>query len=330
MNKKRWWLFLPVVLVSGYFLGPNPSTPVYSTSIPEIPADAFHLEKLISEGESVHRLKPDNEARIVWANDSNRLQTEYSIVYLHGFTASQAEGEPIHRNTAKKFGCNLYLSRLAEHGIDTTEPLVNLTVDRYWQSALKALAIGKKLGKRVILMGTSTGATLALRLAAEFPEIHSLILLSPNIEINDKNAWMLNNPWGLQIAKMVTGSPYMNSKDQRALYKKYWTHHYRLEAAVALEELLESSMTENTFQKVLQPVLMLYYYKDERNQDEVVKVEAMKEMFAMLGTTSADKRAIPVPNAGDHVIGSYIRSNDLGTVEELVTAFFIEVLKINP
>ena len=329
MNKKIWWLSLPIVLVIVYLLGPRPSTPVYSMSVPEVPANAFSLEEFVSAGEKLHQLKPDNEARIVWADDSVRAQTEYAIVYLHGFTASQAEGEPVHRHAAKKFGCNLYLSRLSDHGIDTTEPMVNLTVDRYWQSALRALAIGKQLGKKVILMGTSTGATLALRLASAFPEIHSLILLSPNIEINDKNAWLLNNPWGLQIAKMVTGSPYMDSKDKRPLYKQYWTHHYRLEAAVALEELLESAMTETTFRKVKQPVLMLYYYKDEKNQDEVVKVDAMQEMFTMLGTPPSQKRAIPVPDAGDHVIGSYIRSKDLYTVEKSVNDFFVDILNIH-
>ncbi len=56
-------------------------------------------------------------------------KTEYSLVYLHGFSASQAEGDPVHRNIAKLFGCNLYLSRLAEHGIDTAEPMMNLTAE---------------------------------------------------------------------------------------------------------------------------------------------------------------------------------------------------------
>ena len=45
----------------------------------------------------------------------------------------------------------------AEHGIDTVDALINLTADEYWESAKQALAIGKQLGKKVILMGTSTG-----------------------------------------------------------------------------------------------------------------------------------------------------------------------------
>ena len=42
---------------------------------------------------ATHRLKPDNEARIVWA-DSSRQKTAYAIVYLHGFSASLGEGDP--------------------------------------------------------------------------------------------------------------------------------------------------------------------------------------------------------------------------------------------
>ena len=320
---------LPVLAIV-YFVGPNPDEPQYNLQLPSIPHDGTTLEQFVQQKESIHPLKPDNEARIIWANDSIKQPTEYSIVYLHGFTASQAEGEPLHRKLAQKFGCNLYLSRLSEHGIDTSEPMVNLTVDRYWESAKEALAIGQRLGKKVILMATSTGGTLALRLAADFPSIHSLLLLSPNIEINDPNAWLLNNPWGLQVAKMVTGGPYMDSRDQRPLYKQYWTHHYRLEAAVALQELIETSMTPEIFAKVKQPLLLLYYYKDEIHQDTVVKVSAMREMFSLLGTPDTLKRASAIPSAGDHVIASYIRSRDLEAVEKEATDFLSFILKTVP
>jgi hypothetical protein len=153
------------------------------------------------------------------------------------------------------------------------------------------------------------------------------LLLSPNIEINDPNAWLLNNPWGLHVARMVTGGPYIDSRDQRPLYKKYWTHHYRLEAAVALQELIETSMTQEVFAKVKQPVLLLYYYKDEIHQDSVVKVSAMQEMFSQLGTPAPLKKACPIPTAGDHVIASYIRSHDLEAVEKEATDFLSFILK---
>src|SRR5258708_6726183 len=271
--RKRWWLLIPVLLIVLYFAGPHPSRPVYSIEQPVVPSEPAALESYIQAGEALHRLKPDNAARIVWA-DSSRRKTPYVLVYLHGFSASQGEGDPVHRDIAKKYGCNLYLSRLAEHGIDTAEAMVNLTADNYWASAKEALAIGRQLGNKVILMGTSTGGTFALQLAATYPDqVAALVLLSPNIAINDPNAWLLNNHWGLQIAHLVTGGNYIEEKrDSGPLYRQYWYPKYRSEAVVALEELLETTMNKSTFEKVTQPVGLFYFYKDPVRQDSTVKV----------------------------------------------------------
>ncbi len=261
MSKKKWLIIIPVVLIIGYIAGPSPSTPLYSNVLPQMPAISSSLENYISQKENAHHLKPDNQARVIWFNDSLKNKTEYAIVYLHGFSASQFEGAPTHTNIAKMFGCNLYLSRLAEHGIDTVDALINLTADEYWESAKEALAIGKQLGKKIIIMGTSTGGTNALQLAATYPnDIAALILLSPNIAINDPNAWLLNNHWGKQIANIVKGSPYNTAGDSSSTYKQYWNYQYRLEAAVALEDLLETTMLPETFKKINQAVFMLFYY----------------------------------------------------------------------
>lgn len=264
--------------------------------------------------------------RVVWADDSLKTRTPYAIVYLHGFSASQKEGDPVHVDFAKRFGCNLYLSRLDGHGVDTSEALLNMTAASLWESAKEAYAIGKKLGDKVIIMGTSTGGTLALMLAATYPEIHSVILLSPNIAINDPNAHLLNNHWGLELARLVKKSNYIEPIDKRPEALQYWSAPYRLEAAVQVEELLEDNMVPSTFAAVKQPLLMLYYYKDEAHQDPVVKVSAMKEMFAALGTPADKKRAVAIPEAGDHVIGSSIKSHDVASVEKEIDRFAVGVL----
>ena len=324
----KWVAIILLVLAVVYIAGPNPSTPVYTNELPTVPTEADALEKYIAANEALHKIKPENEARIIWHNDSSKQKTEYAIVYLHGFSASQEEGAPVHKAIAKKFGCNLYLARLAEHGIDTSEAMLNLTPANYWESVKQAYAIGKQLGHKVIIMGTSTGGSNALQLAANFPEIASLILLSPNIAINDPNAWLANNPWGLQIARLVKKSNYVDTKDQRDIYKAHWYSHYRLEAVVNLQEYLETAMVPETFKKVKQPVLMLYYYKDDVHQDSVVKVSAMLKMYDELGTPPGQKRKLAMPNTGDHVIAGYIKSNDYQTVEVEVTKFMTEVLKI--
>ncbi len=329
MRFLKWLGAILFILIIVYFLGPKPALPRLSTGLPQIPASPDSLEKYIAFREARHDLKPGNEARIIWANDSLKQKTDYAIVYLHGFSASEEEGDPVHRDLAKKFGCNLYLSRLDAHGIDTTEPLGSFTADGYWNSAKEAFAIGKQLGKKVILLSTSTGGTLALQLCADFPEIAANLMLSPNIAINDPSAWMLNNHWGLQIAYLVVGH-HRTVSDTTQVYARYWYNRYATRSLPELEELIESTMKESTFNKVHQPCLLLYYYKDDRHQDPVVKVSAMKRMFLQLATPDSLKKQMAVPDAGDHVIGSSIKSKDVKTVEAQCDSFMIKVLKLNP
>jgi esterase/lipase len=327
MRFLKWFGIFLLVLIIVYFLGPQPSTPKYNNELPNIPSEAIQLEKYIANNEAKHKLKPDNEARILWYNDSAKDKTEYAVVYLHGFSASQGEGDPVHYEFAKKFGCNLYLARLAEHGVDTTEPLANYTAEKSWRSAVEAYAIGKQIGRKIILMSTSTGGTLALKLCAEFPDIAANIMMSPNIAINDPNAWMANNHWGLQIAYFVVGK-HKIIDDTTALYKQYWNQRYSTNSLVQLEELLESTMKESTFKKVTQPSLLLYYFKDKDHQDPVVKVSAMKRMFLQLGTPDSLKREVAISNAENHVLGSPIKSRDVESVKKEVEKFAIEILKL--
>lgn len=326
MRQKKWWIIIPLVLILLYLFGPHPSNPNLSAELPTVPTNLVNLETFIRQKEAAHKLRPDNEARIIWANDSTRGKTPFSILYLHGFTASQEEGDPVHYTIAKKFGCNLYLSRLADHGLDTVEQMLNFSNQRLWESAKEAYAIASRLGEKVIIMGTSTGGTLSLLLSAQNPGIYAQILLSPNIEIFDHNAWILNNPWGLQAARLITGSKYVYSDDTRPIYKQYWSYGYRLEAVAELQELLEGEIDEDLFRQIKAPTLMLYYYKDDVHQDSVVKVNAMLRMFNSLGTPSQVKRAVALPEAGNHVLGSYIKSNDVSGVIREIESFMEEVL----
>jgi pimeloyl-ACP methyl ester carboxylesterase len=323
----KWVYALLIILVLFYFAGPGPATPKYNTDIPVVPEQPAALDSFISKGESQHKLKPDNQARIIWANDSLKQKTEYAIVYLHGYTASQGEGDPVHTDIARKFGCNLYLSRLAEHGIDSVDALISLTADKYWESAKQALAIGRQLGKKVILMGTSAGGALALKLAAAYPaDVDALVLLSPCIALKDPSAWVLSKHWGLQIAHLILHSDYIDSKDTLPQEKQYWYTHFRIEGAVQLGEFLATSMNKKTFEQIKQPTQLLYFYKNEIEQDSTVKVSAMLDMFDELGTPADLKRKQPLPNTGSHVICSSLRSHDVKGVEDEIEKFLTGVL----
>jgi esterase/lipase len=319
---------LVALLAMVYFLGPKPAAPNYNNNLIQVPSDAAALEAYVASNEAKHQVKPDNEARIVWANDSTKAKTPYVIVYLHGFSASQEEGNPVHRNIAKQYGCNMYLARLSEHGIDTIDPLINMTATSLWESAKEAYAIGKQLGDKVILMGTSTGGTVALELASNFEDVAGLVLYSPNIAINNPSAFLTNNPWGLQIARLVIGGKENIIKNKPLEFKKYWNDHYRLESIVELQELLETTMIPSHFNKIKCPLLTLYYFKDKKNQDPVVKVSAMKEMFEAVATPANLKRMVPIPEAGNHVLASPIQSKDIVSVEKETALFLEQIMQL--
>lgn len=320
------------ILVLAYLLGPTFSKPELSNKLPEIQVQATNFEAYLSAINSALKIKPDNESRIFWANDSIMNKTDYCLLYLHGFSASWYEGEPVHTNFARRYGMNLYIPLLASHGIDTTEALIDMTPDRLYESAKEALVVAQSLGEKVILMSTSTGGTLSLKLAADFPEMmEALILLSPNVAINNPAAFMLSKPWGLQIARATYKSNYrITNTDFASEDCRYWNCKYRLEAIVYLQQLVESTMTKETFGKVNEPVFMAYYYKDEENQDPTVKVDAMLKMYDQLGTPENMKQKVAFPEAGVHPIGSKLFSKAWQEVEKASYKFAEEKLGIEP
>jgi esterase/lipase len=314
-------LMVIIVVLIVYLVGPEPHSPILTNDLPALPGDLYDLEKFIAEREKKFNVKPDNEARFLWENDSLRDRTEYALLYLPGFTASWYEGYPANTEFADRYNCNAYFPRLAAHGIDTTEAMINMTPDALWESAKEALVAAQRIGKKVVVMGTSTGGTLALKLAAEFPQyVHALILYSPNIAINNPAAFLLSKPWGLHIARMVYKSKYrITNEDFQSKDCQYWICKYRLEAIIYLQQLLEKTMKEEVFGRVTCPVFLGYYYKDEENQDEVVRVDAMLKMFEQLGTPVESKIEMAFPEAGNHVIACELHS---GSVEEVKNATF--------
>jgi len=202
----QWFLGIIVVLFFSYFLGPRPAKPTFAIVDYGLPSSLTELERTVNDSEKkVRGLKPDNQARIVWADTTKKEKTRIAFLYLHGFSASQAEGAPVHTDIAKKYNANLYLARLDEHGIDRGDStLIWLNADNYEASAERALQVAEKLGDEVIVIGTSAGGALTLFLASRHPEIKAIVLYSPCVKLYDKTATILNRPWGLQIARMAT------------------------------------------------------------------------------------------------------------------------------
>ena len=156
---KRKGLRIPLsiilLLLAAYFLGPKMPEPEFSTDLPATCANPADAEELILAGEAgVSNIRPGNQSMLVWFDDSLKTKTEYCLLYLHGFSASPFEGNPVHVNIGNELGMNVYAPRLSEHGLITEEALLDMTPDNLWESAKQSLVLSRALGEKVIIMGT--------------------------------------------------------------------------------------------------------------------------------------------------------------------------------
>ena len=329
--KKRWIGFISLLGILGilYVSGPTPPEGNLNGHLPMVTSNLGRLDNEINTAEKANPLiKPDNQARIIWA-DSTHKKTAYSMVYLHGFGASQGEGAPIHTRLAKRYGCNLYLARLKEQGIESDSAFKSMTVENYLESAKKAVAIGKALGDKVIILSTSTGGALGLFIASQNPDIAGLVLYSPIIAARNSKLKILSLPWGVPLMESLVGSDHL-VENREGLDQQYWSDIYYIEGYSSLSMLVEHTMNEKTFRHVKCPVFLGYYYKNEEEQDDVVSVPAMLDMYAELGTPDSLKEKKAFPNAGNHVIGSYIRSGAWQEVMQTTDQFLSGVMHLSP
>ncbi len=310
-------------------LGPTVKYPPINADpiVFDIPLETLddYIESVESETDDI---KPGNEAKIIWA-DSTETKTEYAVVYLHGFSASSREGHPLHVNFARRYGCNLYLPRLYDHGRASDDTFKDLIPGNLVNSAKEAIAIGKLLGEKIILMSCSTGGTLSAILAPHDPSIHSMFMYSPNIDIYDRTLELAIRPWGKQMIDIALNGEY-NHVQYGDEARKYWSETYHSDGILALKYLIEEEMNEALFSKIDIPIYMGYYFKDAENQDNVVSVSRMLEFYEQVNTDGNMKRKHAFPNAGKHVITSYIFSKDFENVQKKTFKFAEEVLRLKP
>jgi len=288
------------------------------SSFPDIPDNPSKLGTYLAERESTYKLKEGTEAKIIWHSQDGPSQTEYAIVYLHGFRASHPEGDPVHRTIAEKFGYNLFLSRMQEHGIEAQYPLLDLTVEKLLQSARFAFEIGKRIGKKVIVMGTSTGGSLALWLASQpafAKHISSLVLYSPLIRFHGIKEHLLTNAGTRSLLQLVPGKKYLiKTKGMTYAEERIWNRNYALQGALQLGSFIQKYMNDSLFRKVDLPTFIGYYYKNRKQQDTVVSVSAIKKMAEILDSRTGLVQTMNFTEAKSHVICSSLLSNAVSDV----------------
>ncbi|MEK6478953.1 alpha/beta hydrolase [Catalinimonas sp. 4WD22] len=326
--KKRIWIpsLIILALLIAYLVGPIPPNPTYSEVWPELPYSLTKLEKYIKSTEAKHAVRKNNQARILWHNNTPQL-TEYSFVYLHGFAGSYRDGYPLNVSVADTFNANIYLSRWVGHGLKPSVALKNFSAEAAWKSAKEALAIGRRIGRKVIVMSTSTGGTLALKLAATYPDsVFALINISPNIRDDAFGAFLLNSPWGYEIAHLAALGEHRKVRHEKEIATQYWDTIYPAEALLNLQVLVSSTMHAKTFNKIDCPMLTLYYYKNFLLEDEHVEVDRYPEVYQALSTPDSLLRLIALGEPGTHFIGSSIKSKNWRSAQQEIILFCRQTL----
>lgn len=283
---------------------------------PEIGADVdAHLSA--REAEVAH-LKAGEAKSITWAEPAARESTPISLVYLHGFSADRHEVEPLITDLARDLGANAYFARLSGHGRDGIA-LGEVSVADWLADASEAVAVGGRIGERVVVLGTSTGGTLALWAAAQ-PEaaerVAALVLISPNLGVRDPSARVLTWPWGGVLARAVVGPErcFEPATPDQALH---WTVCYPTRALLPMMALVEHVRSMD-LERVRVPTLLVY-----STEDQVVDPDETARVLGALGGEGPTVHV--VEGSGDpaeHVIaGSIMSPGTTDAIRERILEF---------
>jgi esterase/lipase len=311
----RAWLGTAAALAVFALAGPR----ARMGSLDAVPAVGEDVEAHLRASEAAFPdIRPGDAKRIVWADPARGARTPLSLVYLHGFSADSHEVEPLVTGLGQRLGANVYFTRLAGHG-RTPEAMGEASIDAWLRDVAEGMEIGRRLGERVVLIGTSTGGTLATWAAmqADVAEgLAALVLLSPNFHPRNRSTRLLLWPWGRWIARVAQG-PERCFEVRSEAQARHWTSCYPTSALLPMMALVEDVRTSD-LSRVRVPTLVLY-----ASTDQVVDPAETERAFAAFG--SPDKALQRIENPGDpdgHVIaGDVLSPGATPEIEDRIAAF---------
>jgi len=248
-------------------------------------------------------IRPDAAKHVVWANPATKAKTPLAIVYIHGFSASLEEVRPLPDRVAAAFGANLFFTRLAGHG-RTGDAMGEATLEDWLADFSEALAIGETIGDRVVLIGTSTGAslaTLALTDPAIAPRISAAVFLSPNYGLANFGAFLLTTPIAPQLVRQLLGPTY-SFTPYNERHAAAWTTEYPTKALLPMAALVRLAV-RSRIEQIRTPTLFLY-----SSLDRIVLPDRTR---AVAGRWGGPHEIVDVGKTGDpanHVIAGDIIS----------------------
>lgn len=266
-------------------------------------------------------IRPGAEAEIIWADPTARSKTELSFVYLHGFSASKEEIRPVPDRVAAAFGANLFYARLRGHGRDG-EALASATAGQWWNDTVEALEIGRRLGERVIVIGASTGATLAT-LALADPEVSrnivGFVAVSPNYEFHGAPLAVLTMPYAREILPPIMGErrEWEPVSEDQGLW---WTTSYPSVAVLPMAATVSAAKGLD-FGRISRPALMIFD-DDDQVVNHVITRQVAVQWGADVSILSPASNAVEAPSR--HIIVGDIMGPRL---TEPVTTAIVEWVK---
>jgi esterase/lipase len=303
-----------LLVLGGWWTRPPLLVPAPGKSIdPGADPDAY-LAQVEANAASRYGIVPGAEKRIVWQGSSGD-RTPRAVIYLHGFSATRQEIHPVPIRVANALGANLFETRLTGHG-RLREKMVGVTAEAWLRDGAEALAVGAEIGERLVVIGTSTGATLALAMARDplFARVESLILLSPNWGPAATATDLATGPYGPQLTRLLAGDEYswsaVNDEQER-----FWTTRYPTDAIVEMLRLVK--LADTLTGEVRVPSALLIYSP----RDDVVSVPRLLDGFERLPAQRKAVIAMDDPRSlSRHVLTGAILApaETLPTVEQIV------------
>ena len=291
------------LMVLVFFLGPvNEFGSESPTTRPAPPSALNELDHWLADSESKFpQLRPGTAKGIVWAKNE-KVKTPWSVVYIHGFSATRLETAPLAEQVAASLGANLFYTRLSGHGLPG-EALGRATPQDWMADTLEAVQIGATLGDKVLVISCSTGATLStwLGTGSEASKVSAHVLISPNFGLKNKLSELVNGHWGHQIAHAVAGETisYERTDPREAVA---WTTTYPTKAIFPMLALVKK-VRDSDLTAFRTPVLVLY-----SAADQTVDAESTKETFMRFGSSHKTLEAVTFSNSpGQHVLTGDIR-----------------------
>ncbi len=313
-------LLLLFALGLGFALGPREPADTSVTFDPSVigkDPDAY-LSRTEAE---VAGIRDGLQKEIVWAFPNSRAKTKLAIVYIHGFSASKGEIRPVPDKVATALGANLYFTRLTGHGQNGAAMAV-ASVNAWANDYAQALAIGKLIGEKVVIIATSTGAGLSTWAAADpvlSKDIAAMIFVSPNYGVQASGSFLLTMPWGRQLAEIIVG-PEREFKPENELHAKFWTYKYPTAAVLpmaALTKLARDTKVEN----IKVPTLFIF-----AETDKVVRPDLTKERIGRWGAKTETLIVEDPDDPYQHVVaGDALSPNKTDEVVSNSIAFLREL-----